>query len=405
MRIIMVTSKLNFVTGGGSVLDLDLTARTFQHLGHQVNFLTVYSASNDVPADVPYGIFTEQIKASSFLKVQWDFYKLLKKYSARTDIFYIESHAFLYGAGLYRWLGGLVPVVAFFNRELTCWPEDISVFLTSPQVKQKFHVLIALKKKIRQLVEKYLLMPVANGIDFITYTNPILKQEYEKFGFHTDRNMITGDPFDFEKMMRENSISETSYQARNKKQGPLTLFYSSRMAPGKGFDLLLAAFAKVKNKQAFKLVLGGSGPEEPLIRQAVKDLGLLDYVEMPGWVPREELFNSLKQADIFIQARWRTDMTSTSLLFAMAFGLPCILPGGGGLEWVGKGAGLYFKDGDPEDLARKIEQLGNDFNLRAILSHNCYKRLKDDEIYYQRVLPALVEIMGRLVDKSSGQIG
>ena len=189
---------------------------------------------------------------------------------------------------------------------------------------------------------------------------------------------------------------------RNKKIGPITLFYSSRMAPGKGFDLLLTAFSKLKHKENFHLILGGTGPEKNAIKQMISDFGLDSYVEMPGWVTRERLLEMHKEVDIFVQAHWRTDNTSISLSYAMAFGLPSILPGGGGLEWVAKKSALYFKDEDTDDLAAKIEQLGNSADLRAELSRNCYKRLAEDEMnaewQVKRWDKAMKDILANLFD-------
>lgn len=388
---------MNFVSGGGSVLDLDLTARTWQQLGHTVEFITVFPAQNDFPSNLPYKIHEEPTGSPHFLPIQYGIFRILKKYAPQTDIFYIECHGFLYGAGLYRRLGGSVPVVAFFNRELTAWPEDISTFFYEDRPHPQQRLFDRLKKKLRWYAEHFVGTPVANGMDLLTYTNPILKKEYEDFGLHPDHSVITGDPFDFETMMQENNMTENSYRDRNKHQGPFVLFYSSRMAPGKGFDLLITAFSKVKNKDNFRLILGGNGPEEENVRKKVRELGLDTYVELPGWVSKEELFASLKKVDMFIQPRWRRDMTSTSLLFAMAFGLPCILPGGGGLEWVAKESAVYFQDNDPEDLARKIEALGDNRDLRATLSANCYRRLQADEMYYKKTLPLLAKKMEALI--------
>lgn len=394
MRIIMITSKLNFITGGGSVLDLDLTARTFQKLGHEVKFVTVFSSYNNFPSDLPYFIHAEQIVGTRQLKIQWGIFNILRKYEQQADIFYIEAHALLYGAGLYRRLGGQKPIVAFFNRELVAWPEDRSTFFSNQISDTRYK---RLRRLLRWYFEKYFGMPVANGIDLITFTNPFLQKGYSNFGMKRKSNMITGDPFDFEKIMNENNITPMSYRQRNKIKGPIKLFYSSRMAPGKGFDLLITAFSKVKNKKNFRLIIGGSGPEENKVRELIKKLRLENFIELPGWVSREALFQSLKTVDIFIQPRWRTDMTSTSLLFAMAFGLPSILPAGGGLQWVADQSGYYFNDGDPDDLARSIETLGSQYNKRAMLSAACYERLSNPEINYKVVLPKLLLQMQNLL--------
>lgn len=377
MKIFFITSKLNFRTAGGSIEEFDLMMRNLMKLGNDVTAVTLFSYANDIPNPLPYKLIEENVTARGLLGIQWGIFKVLRKYSGQADFFHVDGHNFLYGAGLYRLLGGRVPVSAFFNRELSSWPENISGLFGV----KKDNFLIKMKKELRRKIEKYLLMPIAGKLDIIMYTNPVLKEAYEDFGMRKDpQALIIGDPIDYQKIFRDNFISPDDYLRRNKKQGPIKLFYSSRMAPGKGFDLLLTAFSKLKHKENFHLILGGTGPEKNAIQRMIKDFKLESYIEMPGWVTRERLLEMHKEVDIFVQAHWRTDNTSISLSYAMAFGLPSILPGGGGLEWVAKKSALYFRDENTDDLAMKIEQLGNSSDLRAELSRNCYKRLAEDEM-------------------------
>lgn len=392
MKIFFITSKLDFRTAGGSVEEFDLMMRTLQGLGNSVTAITVFSKVNDIPAQLPYQLIEENIPSRRLLGIQKGIFQILKKYSKDADLFHIDGHLFLYGAGLYRRLGGKVPISAFFNRELNCWPEDKStLFYTN-----KDSLFVRCKKTIRWYLEKYIGMPIANGIDLRSFISPMYKALYENFGMRKDNNLVIGDPLDFKKIMKSAGILEDSYRKRNKRNGPIIIFYSSRMAPGKGFDILLTGFSKVKNKKNFHLILGGSGPEELLVRKMIKDLKLEAYVELPGWVSKEKLYELYKKADIFIQADWRFEGTSMSLLYAMAFGVPSILPGGGGLEWNAKKSALYFKYKDFDDLARKIEQLGDDYKLREELSRQCYVRIAEDEINCEKQVGRLNKRMEQL---------
>lgn len=381
MRIFFITPKLNFRNISGSIVEYDLMIRDLQKLGHEVTAVTALSECNDIPISPPYKVIIEEnIGSRRLLGIQRGIFKFLRKYSNQADFFYVDGQVFLYGAGLYRLLGGKVPVSAYFNRELVCWPDGEANFLsqnTSPAIK--------IKKIIRFYIEKYILMPIANSIDLVLFTNPFLHKTYKNFGLRhgDDSVLIFGDSVDRDKYMKEQGITTNSYIKRNKISGKLNIFYSSRMVPGKGFDLLIKAFSKVKNKDRFKLILGGAGPEEPVIRKMVKELGLEPHVEFPGWVAREEIYNSYKKADIFVQPRWRRDLTSMSLIDAMIFGVPVIAPGGGGLQWDAKDGALYFKDGDADSLAQKIEQLGSSSELRVKLSRACYTRLAENEMRHE----------------------
>jgi glycosyltransferase involved in cell wall biosynthesis len=135
----------------------------------------------------------------------------------------------------------------------------------------------------------------------------------------------------------------------------------------------------------------------------VHDLGLDPYTSFTGWAPKKDHYARLKEAcDIFVQPMQSgLDKTSYILLEAMAFGVPSVLPGGGGLEWDAQGGALYFEAGNTDDLARTIETLGRDRGLREKLSRGCYERLKEDEMYYKTQVTKWEEIMKGLVTQNS----
>jgi glycosyltransferase involved in cell wall biosynthesis len=397
MRIIFITTKLNFRNAGGSIEEFDLMIKTLIKWGNDVKVITTFSLYNDILEPLPYKLIEENFINTRQVGIQKEIYKLLKKYESKADVFHLDGHFFLFGAGLYRFLGGKVPVSAFFNREQPSWSPYSSSFFDTP--KENFNRKI--KRFARYFVEKYIGGPIASKIDFKTFISPMFKKKYEDFGLKTDSSTkVIGDPIDFDKIIRENNISEYAYRQRNKKNGPFVIFYSSRMAPVKGFDVLLKGFSEVKNKDDFKLVLGGSGPEEKYVKEMIKDLKLENYVTLTGWVDKDELYRIHKEdADIFIQADWLPFGTSISLLYAIAFGLPCVLPKDTGLNWIAKDCAIYFEYRNPKDLARKIEELGADYSLRARLSENCYKRLKDDDLQHEKQIGVLYDGMKNILNK------
>jgi len=381
MNIFFITSKLNFHTSGGSVEEIDLIIRTLIDLGNELTVITVFSSRNKITKSLPYQVIEESIKSNRLLSIQIEVFKILKKYQSQADIFIVDAHNFMYGAGLYRMMGGNVPVVGLFNQFLICWPQHVSSLFKQP----KRSLFIKVKEKSRWLIEKYFGMFLANNLDLLAFVSPALKGMYVKFGvIDGAKCFVLGDPVDIKKIMENNNITPEVYRRRNKKNGTITLFFSSRMSPGKGFDILIKAFSKIKNKENFHLILGGTGHEEKQVKEMVKDSGLEKFITIPGWVTKEQLFRYYNEADIFIQADWWLAGTSISLYYAMAFGVPSILPGGGGLEWQAKNSAIYFKYRDYNDLAEKIEKLGNNPELRAELSKQCYLRLAEDEMNYKK---------------------
>ena len=392
MNIYFITSKLNFRTSGGSIEEFDFVVRSLLQSGHKLTVVTSYSSRNDIPEPLPYPVIEEEIGTSGLLGMQSAIYKLLKKYEHSADIFLVDAHLFMYGAGLYRLLGGKKPVAAFVNQYLMCWPQYFSSYFPQPTVSFPRRI----KRALRFNIEKYIGMVLANNVDIYAFVSPTLRKMYENFGIrHIDGDIIIGDPIDFAHIMREGKVAKTSYRDRLKRSGPYLLFFSSRMSPGKGFDMFLQGFARVKNKDDFRVILGGTGPEALEVAKMVKSLNLEKYVTLPGWVDKDQLYAYYREADVFIQADWWVEGTSISLLYALAFGVPSILPGGGGLQWnAGEGA-LYFPYRDPDLLARRIEELAANPDLRAKLSENCYERLTKDDMNY----PALIADFGKRMEQ------
>ena len=398
MRIYFFTSKLNFRTAGGSIEEFDLMMRTLQKRGAEVTCVTTFSDGNDIQGPLPYAVIEEDIKNRSLFGTSWGIYNLLKKYQENADFFHVDGHNFLYGAGAYRRFGGRVPVSAYFNRELGSFPPDRSFLIG----KNSESVLRKVRRGIRWILERTFGMYLARSLDLREFISPMYRRMYENFGLTCrDNCMVLPDPIDLRAIMRENGITEYSYRERLKRDGRLTIFFSSRMAPAKGFDLILAGFSRLKNKDKYHLILGGDGPEEGEIKRLAEELGIMRHIEFPGWTPKEKLYEYYKKADMFVQVGWREEGTSVSLLYALAFGLPSIVRRGSGIAWQAGDAALPVTHGDREALAQAIERLGEDPDLRAHLSRMCYERLFADELNYEKNISQWLRAMDAIANQST----
>jgi len=383
MKIYFITSKLNFATSGGSVTEFDLMIRTLQDLGNEVIAITAFSRNNVIPGPLPYQVIEEHIKSRGLIGIQIEAYALLRKYEHDADFFHVDGHLFLYAAGAYRRFGGTVPISAFFNRELGSWPEDRSALIDAT----KKNLWQRAKGTVRRQIERSLGMFLASGIDLCSFITPHYQALYESFGLHPKNDsFILGDPVDLKRLMRENSITEHSYRDRIGRNEQLRIFFSSRMVPGKGFDLLLAGFSRISDRDRYRLVLGGSGPEEMKLRHLTEHLGISSRVDFLGWLSQQQLYDEMKKADMFVQVGWRKEGASMTLLHAMAFGLPSIVPCGGGLAWQAHESALCVTNGNHDELAQGIERLGNEPELRARLSAGCYARINDPQMDHQEVI-------------------
>ncbi len=121
----------------------------------------------------------------------------------------------------------------------------------------------------------------------------------------------------------------------------------------KGFDLLIKAFnIFAKNNKEWHLDIVGEGPEEELYKELIKDYELEELVTIHPFTNNVQAFYSDSQVYV-LSSRW--EGFGLVLVEAMAHGLPVVssdLPTS--IEIMGD-FGMYFKNGDIEDLALRLE--------------------------------------------------
>ncbi|MGH9591508.1 MAG: glycosyltransferase, partial [Bryobacteraceae bacterium] len=137
------------------------------------------------------------------------------------------------------------------------------------------------------------------------------------------------------------------------------------LRPEKRLDLLLDAFAKIA-APGRRLVLVGSGTEEPALSAQAERLGLGPYIHFePATAVVAEWLHSM---DVFVLPS-RTEGLSNSLMEAMACGCAAIASDvGGNPEVVSDGStGLLFPSGDAGALAAALARLADNSGLRSEL--------------------------------------
>jgi glycosyltransferase involved in cell wall biosynthesis len=166
--------------------------------------------------------------------------------------------------------------------------------------------------------------------------------------------------------------------------GPLILA-AGRLAPQKGFDILIRAFALLAgNHPEWRLQIFGEGPQRRDLEDLVRSLGQGGRVALPGWVP--DLAAQMAQARIFVLAsRW--EGFSNALCEAMAAGLACVAadcPGGGPAAIIRQDVdGLLTPPEDAPALARALDRLLSDGELRARLgeqARDVVERFSQDRV-------------------------
>jgi len=387
MRIGLITTKLNFKTGGGSVTDLHLKARGLAELGHEVFVVTTRSPLNSIEGQLPYRVFEENISAGNFVRLQYEAYRVIKKYEDQADVFYIDGNNFLYGGGFYKLLGGKTPILVFFNMKLNCWHD--------PETRVE-NFFSRAKRRLRFFLEHRLGVPIVNRMEFFIYNTPMLADVYYGFGHPKGRSGIIEDMVNTLEIAKGSNINLDSIKSRQADPKEIVIYCSGRLLKEKGFDLVIQAVNSIKEKDKYRVIIGGNGPDEERLRKMTKDLNLEKNIHFAGWIEKEKMHENFSRAHIFVFPRWWPEYGSVVLTEAMALGLPCIVPAGGALAWLSKGASLSFEVDNYKDLANKIEGLGVDADPRIRLATGGIK--KAEELDYKNLASSLEKIMLGLVE-------
>jgi len=123
-----------------------------------------------------------------------------------------------------------------------------------------------------------------------------------------------------------------------------------------GVDVIAEAFVKAASQdQSLRMVMLGDGSKAALLREIFERGQVLERVDFPGRVSQSDLPRYYQMADLYLSAS-HVDGSSVSLMEALACGRPVLVSDiPGNQEWVKQGInGWLFKDGDVDELAKKI---------------------------------------------------
>ena len=145
---------------------------------------------------------------------------------------------------------------------------------------------------------------------------------------------------------------------------PPVLLAVGRLQPQKDYPLLLEAFAQVRRAQPVRLIILGEGKERPFVEARIKELGLEQDVDLPGFVKNPYAY--MARASLFVlSSRW--EGLPTVLIEALCCGIPVVSTDcpSGPREILRDGKyGQLVPVGDVESLTRAIKTTLEEKTLR-----------------------------------------
>ncbi len=177
--------------------------------------------------------------------------------------------------------------------------------------------------------------------------------------------------------------------------------YIGVMGSADGVEYLIRAADHLVHRMGrsdVQFLLMGSGPEHGELVRLRDDLGLAEYISMPGRVSNEELFRGLQTMDVGVACDpindYNDHCTMNKTLEYMAFGKAQVMFGTReGMVSAGDSA-LCVMENSPEKLAEGIAELLEDETRRSEMGRKGYERLTR-ELNWNRSVEQLLAAYAR----------
>lgn len=261
---------------------------------------------------------------------------------------------------------------------LSNWLLGIKLKFFHPKKRLYFwtHGWYGKESRLTSLIKKTFFR-LADGI--FLYGNHARKLMIEQ-GFDKDKLFVIHNSLDYATQLAlRNSISASDIYKKHFGNDNHTLVFIGRLTEVKKLDMVLKALNVLKQKgKNLNMVFVGNGTEKKSLEDLTEKLGLTDHVWFYG-ACYDETTNAelIYNADLCV-APGNVGLTA---MHSMVFGTPVISHDD--FKWQmpefeaiiqGK-TGDFFRNGDVEDLARKIEEWFDSHPSREAVREACYNEI------------------------------
>jgi glycosyltransferase involved in cell wall biosynthesis len=203
--------------------------------------------------------------------------------------------------------------------------------------------------------------------DFVTTCSEQMRERFIERGAPPQKVAVVLNSFDEERLHPER------YQRRRPEDDRFVLVHHGTMEPNYGLDTVVRAVSLLKERiPGLRLEIYGGGTHRPAVEALTRHLGLEERVQFNDWVLPEVLLQRLADADAGVVAVRRDAFRDVTLCIKMfdliAMRKPVVISRTRAVEsYFGPDCFQLFESGDEEDLARAIDELHRDSDLRRRL--------------------------------------
>ena len=167
-------------------------------------------------------------------------------------------------------------------------------------------------------------------------------------------------------------LHEDALKERCSRQSNHEVLFLGELGRRKGcYDIPSVIEDVAKDIPDVKFILAGAGSaqDETAIKQLIKEKGIEQNVEFPGWVRGNQKDKLLREADVFYLPSYNEGMPM-SILDAMGYGLPIVSTNVGGIPKIvhDDENGFCFEPGNVMQMGKAIELLLEDQRIEASIS-------------------------------------
>jgi glycosyltransferase involved in cell wall biosynthesis len=125
--------------------------------------------------------------------------------------------------------------------------------------------------------------------------------------------------------------------------------------------------------------MAGDGAHAQRVREKIRALNLDNYVELPGYIEGERLWQLYNTADVFVLPTFHPEGFPTVITEAMSVGLPVVTTRiRGVVDHLQEGTNVLFvSPKDPVSLAKAVVTLLKDPVLRSCMGKANQEKIKD----------------------------